>query len=98
MRSQGYTTFSLPTLSNPDAIDNVDELRRELHLANHKLLSLSVQHATLAERAQTAFDSEAVLMQLAAARLSGHTHAVLSALDKLAACAQIEAAPEARMH
>jgi hypothetical protein len=98
----GYTIFSLPTLANPDCIDDVNELRRELHRANQELMWRTAAFAEFQAKFRDVYDSASALAFLARAYRDGRRDYVNRMLLKLAAAMDEDqtAAPgeTARMH
>lgn len=71
-----------PTLTNPDAIDSVDELRRELHAANEKILELTLE---LHEMKGVLDSMGRTLTSIAVPYMQGKPDELIAALDEFVA-------------
>ena len=76
------TVTMCPTLANPEAFDNVEELRRELHRANENVLQLTDQLHVANYVVQRISES---LASVVIAHMAGDQGAVKRELDDIVA-------------
>ena len=92
----GPTITMCPTMANPEAFDNVEELRRELHRANDSVLQLTDQLHETRYVLQGVSES---LARVVFAHMQGKHDDVKSLLDNLVAKhVKVVQQPQGGMH